>query len=91
VRRPPMKWSVIADSLRHADVGKRDAFTLSPRLLALHGDETAAAATSRKPSLLVSYLQTCLGRLEPRLRGLRIAISVSISTAVLFARTKRRI
>jgi hypothetical protein len=46
-------------------------------------------ATSRDPSLLVGYLEAYLGRLELWLRSWRIAINVSKSTAVLFAKTAR--
>jgi hypothetical protein len=57
--------------------------------LALYADDTALIATSRSPLLLVSYLETYLNRLEPWLRDWRIAINVSKSTAVLFAKTTR--
>jgi hypothetical protein len=56
-------------------------------LLALYADDTALIATPRSPLLLVSYLETYLNRLELWLRDLRIAINVSKSTAVLFAKT----
>jgi hypothetical protein len=57
--------------------------------LALYADDTALIATSRSPLLLVSYLETYLNRLELWLRDWRIAINVSKSTAVLFAKTTR--
>jgi hypothetical protein len=57
--------------------------------LALYADDTALIATSRSPLLLVSYLETYLNRLELWLRDWRIAINVSMSTAVLFAKTTR--
>jgi hypothetical protein len=49
------------------------------------------AATLRKPSLLSSYLQTHLDRFEHWLWEWRVAINVSKSTVVLFAKTARRI
>jgi hypothetical protein len=49
--------------------------------LALYADDTAAIATSRKPELLVSYLESYL---ERWLKDWRIAINVSKSTAMLF-------
>jgi hypothetical protein len=57
--------------------------------LAQYADDTALIATSRDPSLLVGYLEGYLGRLELWLRSWRIAINVSKSTAVLFAKTAR--
>jgi hypothetical protein len=57
--------------------------------LALYADYTALIATSRSPLLLVSYLETYLNRIELWLRDLRIAINVSKSTALLFAKTTR--
>jgi hypothetical protein len=59
--------------------------------LAQYSDDTALAATSRSPSLLVGYLEEYLGRLERWLRDWRIAINVSKSTAVLFVKAGRRI
>jgi hypothetical protein len=59
--------------------------------LAQYADDTALVATSRSPSLLVSYLETYLGRLEHWLRDWRIAINVSKSAAVLVANTARLI
>ena len=54
--------------------------------LALNADDTAIIATSRKPTLLVSYLESYLQRwLSKR----RIAINVSKSPAI-FARAGRR-
>jgi hypothetical protein len=58
--------------------------------LALYADDTALIATSHCPVLLVRYLETYLNRLEHWLQNW-IAISVSKSTAVLFAKTTRRI
>jgi hypothetical protein len=57
--------------------------------LAQYTDDTALAATSRSPSLLVTYLEDYLGRLERWLRDWRIAINVSKSTAVLFKAARR--
>ena len=45
--------------------------------LALYADDTAIIATSRKPVLLVSYLEANLSGLERWLREWRIAINVS--------------
>ena len=53
--------------------------------LALYAIETAVIATSCKPALLVSYLNTYLRDLERWLREWRIAIKVSKIYAVLFA------
>jgi hypothetical protein len=57
--------------------------------LALYADDTALIATSRSALLLISYLETYLNKLDLWLRDWRIAINVSKSTAVLFAKTKR--
>jgi hypothetical protein len=57
--------------------------------LALYADDTAVIATSRKPALLVSYLELYLVYLELWLRKWRIAINVSKSMAMIF--TRRRI
>jgi hypothetical protein len=57
--------------------------------LALNVDDTAVIATSRKPALRASYLESYLAELELWLRKLRIAINVSKSMAMLF--TGRRI
>jgi hypothetical protein len=58
--------------------------------LAQYAKDTALIATSRDPSLLVGYLEAYLGRLELCLRDWGIAISVSESTAVVFAKAARR-
>ena len=47
-------------------------------------------ATSRKPTLLVSYLESYLNDLQRWLSEWRIAINVSKSTAIIFARAGRR-
>jgi hypothetical protein len=57
--------------------------------LAQYADDTVLIATSRDPSLLVGYLEAYLRRLELWLRSWRIAINVSKSTSVLFAKTAR--
>jgi hypothetical protein len=59
--------------------------------LAQYADDTALEAMSRSPSLLISYLQAYLGRLERWLRDWRIAINVSESTSVLYVKAARRI
>ena len=58
--------------------------------LALYADDTAIIATSRTPVLLVSYLQTYLRHLERWLTEWRIAINVSKSSVIIFARAGRR-
>ena len=58
--------------------------------LALYADDTATIATSRKPSLLVSYLESYIKELQRWLSDWRIAINVSKSTAIIFARVRRR-
>jgi hypothetical protein len=54
-------------------------------------DDVVLLATSRRQSLLISYLEAYLSRLEHWLREWRIGICVSKSTAVLFANIARRI
>jgi hypothetical protein len=58
--------------------------------LALYVDDTAIIATSHKPTLLVSYLESYLNDLQWWLTEWRIAINVSKSTAIIFARAERR-
>jgi len=58
--------------------------------LALYADDTAIIATSRKLTLLVSYLQSYLNDLQRWLSEWRIAINVSKSSAIIFARAGRR-
>jgi len=58
--------------------------------LALYTNNTAIIATSRKPTLLVSYLESHLNDLQRWLSEWRIAINVSESTAIIFARAGRR-
>ena len=57
---------------------------------ALYADDTAIIATSRKPVLLVSFLQTYLSHLKRWLTEWRIAINVSKGSAIIFARAGRR-
>jgi hypothetical protein len=59
--------------------------------LALYADDTAVIATSRQPALLVKYLETYLSYLERWLSEWRIAINVSKSSAMHFAKTERRV
>ena len=54
--------------------------------LTLYEDETAITATSHRPALLVSYLESYLSDLERWLKEWMIAINVSKSTAMLFTR-----
>jgi len=57
--------------------------------LALYAGDTAIIAMSRTPVLLVSYLQSYLSHLERWLTEWRIAINVSKSSAIIFARARR--
>jgi hypothetical protein len=52
----------------------------------MYADDPVLVTTSRRPSLLVTYLETYLKRLQNWLRGKRIAINVSNSIAALFAK-----
>jgi hypothetical protein len=54
--------------------------------LALYADDMAVIATSRKPTLLVSYLESYLNDLQQWLSEWRIAINVSNSSVITFAR-----
>jgi hypothetical protein len=58
--------------------------------LALDAGDTATIATSSKLTLLVSYLDSYLSDLQRWLSEWRIAINVSKSTAIIFARAGRR-
>jgi len=58
--------------------------------LALYADYPAVIATSRKPTLLVSYLESYFYDLQRLLSEWRIAINVSKSSAMIFARAGRR-
>jgi len=59
--------------------------------LALYADDTAIIATPRKPTLLISYLESYLNELQRWLSEWRIAVNVSKSTAIIFARAGRSI
>jgi hypothetical protein len=54
--------------------------------LALYAGDTAIIATSRKPTLLLSYLESYLNDLQWWLSEWRITINASKSTAIIFAR-----
>ena len=58
--------------------------------LALYADDTSIIATSRKPMLLVSYLESYLNDVQRWMSEWRIAINVPKSTALIFARAGRR-
>jgi hypothetical protein len=58
--------------------------------LALYAKDTAIITTSQKPTLLVSYLESSLKNLQRWLSEWRIAINISKSTAIIFARAGRR-
>jgi hypothetical protein len=58
--------------------------------LALYVDDTAVIATSRKPTLLVSYLESYLYDLQRWLSEWRFAINVTKSSAIIFRRATRR-
>jgi len=57
--------------------------------LALYAEDTTVIATSFQPTLLVKYLETYLSSLERWLSEWRIAINVSKSSTILFAKTGR--
>jgi hypothetical protein len=58
--------------------------------LALYADYSAVIATSRKPTLLVSYLESYLNDLQRWLSEWRIALNVSKTRAIIFARAGLR-
>jgi len=58
--------------------------------LALYVDDKAIIATCRKKTLLVCYLEVYLNELQRWLSECRIAINVSKSNAIIFARAGRR-
>jgi hypothetical protein len=58
--------------------------------LALSADDTAVIATSRKPTLLVSYLESYLIDIQRWFSEWGIAINISNSSAIIFARARRR-
>ena len=59
--------------------------------LTLYAEVTAIIVTSRTPVLLVSFLQAYLSHLEWWLTEWRIAINVSKSSAIIFARAGQRV
>ena len=67
---------------------------MPPRLhhdeIALYADDTAFIPTSRKPTLLVSYLESYIKDILRWLSDWRIAINVTKSTAIIFVRARRR-
>jgi hypothetical protein len=68
-----------------------DMFSPSPHVeLALYAEDTAIIATSCKPTLLVSYLESYLNDLQLWLSDWRISINVFKSTAIFFARAGQR-
>jgi hypothetical protein len=58
--------------------------------LALYAGDTAIIATSRKPKLIVSYLESYLNDLQRWLSEWRIAVNVFRSSAMIYARAGRR-
>jgi hypothetical protein len=58
--------------------------------LALYADDTAIIATSRKPTLLVIYLESYLNELQRWLSEWSITINDSKGTTIIFARARRR-
>jgi len=56
--------------------------------LALYADDTAIIATSCKPTLLVSYLESYLNDLQRWLSERKIAINVSNDTVIIFTLTR---
>ena len=58
--------------------------------LAFHADGTAIISTSRKSTLLVSYLVSYLSELQRCLSEWKIAINISKSTAITFAHARWR-
>ena len=58
--------------------------------LALYAEDKAIIAISLKPTLLVCYLQSYLNELQRWSTEWRIAINASKSTAIIFARARRR-
>jgi hypothetical protein len=58
--------------------------------LALYAKVMAIITMSRSPTLLVSYLESYLNDLERWLTECRIVLNVSMSTAIIFVRARRR-
>jgi len=54
--------------------------------LALYVDDSVIIAMSRKPTLLISYLESYLSDPQHWLSEWRITINVSKSTAIIFAK-----
>jgi hypothetical protein len=57
--------------------------------LTLYADDSSITATSRMPTMLVSYLESYLNDLQRWLSEWRIAINVSKSSAMIFGRAER--
>jgi retron-type reverse transcriptase len=57
--------------------------------LALYADDMAIIATSRKPVLFISYLESYLSDLQWWLSEWRIGINVMKSTAIIFVQARR--
>jgi hypothetical protein len=55
-----------------------------------YAGDTAVIATARKPTLLISYLESYLSDLQRWWSEWRIAINFSKSSAIIFARAARR-
>jgi hypothetical protein len=53
--------------------------------LALYADDTAIIASSRKPTLFVSYVESYINDLQRWLNECRISINVSNSFAIIIA------
>jgi hypothetical protein len=79
-----------ADALHLQTVCQRHAVTLAPRRVSPYADDTAFIATSRKPTLLVSYQQSYVNDLQRSLDECRIAINISKTTAIYVSRAGRR-
>jgi len=58
-------------------------------MLALYADDTAIIATSCKPTLFISYQESLLNSFQRWFSERRITISVSKTTAIIFARAGR--
>jgi hypothetical protein len=58
--------------------------------LALYAEDTTIIVTSRKPTLLVTYLELYLNKLKRWLSGWRNVIYISKSTMIIFAQAGRR-
>ena len=58
--------------------------------LVLYSDDTAIIAMFREPTLLVSYLESCVNEVQRYLSDCRIAINMSNCTTIIFARAGQR-